>query len=184
MGEFTIKLPDVGEGIAEAELTAWHVKVGDIVREDDIIAEVMTEKAAVEIPTEVTGKVIWLGGEPGEMLAIGSDLARIEVEGEGNRPGAQAAAGAKTPREPPEQPATKAPEPAPPEPGAKSDPDAGPDRRRLGVSRPLRAPRPPDHPARARRRSPAAGHRSAGPPPPRARSTDRSACAARRPSCD
>ena len=124
MGEFTIKLPDVGEGIAEAELTAWHVKVGDIVREDDIIAEVMTEKAAVEIPTEVTGKVIWLGGEPGEMLAIGSDLARIEVEGEGNRPGAQAAAGAKTPREPPEQPATKAPEPAPPEPGAKSDPDA------------------------------------------------------------
>lgn len=141
MGEFTIKLPDVGEGIAEAELTAWHVKVGDIVREDDIIAEVMTEKAAVEIPTEVTGKVIWLGGEPGEMLAIGSDLARIEIEGEGNRPGAQAAAGAKTPREPPEQPATKAPEPAPPEPGAKSDPDAGPDA----------APRPLPRPAARRR---------------------------------
>ena len=109
MGEFTIKLPDVGEGIAEAELTAWHVKVGDIVREDDIIAEVMTEKAAVEIPTEVTGKVIWLGGEPGEMLAIGSDLARIEVEGEGNRPGAQAAAGAKTPREPASQSGARSP---------------------------------------------------------------------------
>ncbi|MFV0513475.1 MAG: biotin/lipoyl-containing protein, partial [Jhaorihella sp.] len=144
MGEFTIKLPDVGEGIAEAELTAWHVKVGDIVREDDIIAEVMTEKAAVEIPTEVTGKVIWLGGEPGDMLAIGGDLARIEVEGEGNRPRAQAAPEAGTPREPPEppeQPAVIAPEPAPAEPAAKSDPGAGPEA----------APRPLPRPAARRR---------------------------------
>jgi 2-oxoisovalerate dehydrogenase E2 component (dihydrolipoyl transacylase) len=134
MGEFTIRLPDVGEGIAEAELTAWHVKIGDIVREDDIIAEVMTEKAAVEIPTEVSGKVVWLGGTPGDMLAIGGDLARIEVEGDGNRPKA-----AKPP-EKPEQPAAKAPEPAKPEPEPQPKAPPRPTIRRPEGDRPLAAP--------------------------------------------
>lgn len=84
MGVFAMRLPDVGEGIAEAELTEWHVKPGDIVREDDVLAAVMTDKAAVEVPSAVAGKVLELGGEIGEMMAIGSVLIRIEVDGDGN----------------------------------------------------------------------------------------------------
>lgn len=74
----TIKLPDVGEGIAEAELTGWLISIGDMVREDDPLAEVMTDKVAVEIPSSVAGKVVWLGGTVGEKLAIGCDLVRID----------------------------------------------------------------------------------------------------------
>lgn len=84
MGIYTILLPDVGEGIAEAELTEWAVKVGDIVQEDDVLAVVMTDKAAVEVPSSVDGKVTWLAGEVGDVLAIGSVLVKLEVEGEGN----------------------------------------------------------------------------------------------------
>ena len=87
MAEHVIKLPDVGEGVAEAELVEWHVKVGDIVREDAILAAVMTDKATVEIPSPVEGRIAWLGGEIGETLAVGSPIVRIEVAGEG---GAQA----------------------------------------------------------------------------------------------
>jgi 2-oxoisovalerate dehydrogenase E2 component (dihydrolipoyl transacylase) len=83
MGVVTVKLPDVGEGIAEAELVEWSVKLGDPVREDQILASVMTDKATVEIPSPVEGKVIWLGGEIGQQLAIGSNLIKIEVEGAG-----------------------------------------------------------------------------------------------------
>ncbi len=84
MGIFSIRLPDVGEGVAEAELVEWNVKVGDTVLEDDMVGAVMTDKAAVEIPTSVTGKVIWLGGEVGDVIAVGAELLRVEVEGEGN----------------------------------------------------------------------------------------------------
>lgn len=84
MGLYTMKLPDVGEGIAEAELGAWRVAVGDVVKEDDVLAEVMTDKAAVEIPSSVSGKVVWLGGEAGDTLSIGADLIRFEIDGEGN----------------------------------------------------------------------------------------------------
>jgi Pyruvate/2-oxoglutarate dehydrogenase complex, dihydrolipoamide acyltransferase (E2) component, and related enzymes len=84
MGEHVIKMPDVGEGIAEAELVEWHVKVGDLVREDTILAAVMTDKATVEIPSPVEGKILWLGAEVGDVVAIGSPLIRLEVEGEGN----------------------------------------------------------------------------------------------------
>ncbi len=87
MGVFAIRLPDVGEGIAEAELVEWHVKVGDVVREDDVLAAVMTDKAAVEVPSSVDGKVLALGGEIGDMIAIGAVLIRIEVDGEGNEGG-------------------------------------------------------------------------------------------------
>ncbi|WP_062235326.1 dihydrolipoamide acetyltransferase family protein [Aureimonas sp. N4] len=76
----TMKLPDVGEGIAEAELVEWHVAVGDTVREDQILASVMTDKATVEIPSTVEGTVRWLGGEIGQPLAIGGDLIGIETE--------------------------------------------------------------------------------------------------------
>ncbi len=83
MAERIIKLPDVGEGIAEAELVEWHVKIGDIIREDDLIAAVMTDKATVEIPAPVDGKVTWIGAEIGDTVAIGSALVRLEVAGEG-----------------------------------------------------------------------------------------------------
>lgn len=81
MAEHVIKLPDVGEGIAEAELVEWHVKVGDVVREDMVLAAVMTDKATVEIPSPIDGKVQWLGAEIGESIAVGSDLVHLEVAG-------------------------------------------------------------------------------------------------------
>uniref|UniRef100_UPI003BAC8BAB dihydrolipoamide acetyltransferase family protein n=1 Tax=Stappia sp. TaxID=1870903 RepID=UPI003BAC8BAB len=84
MGLFTITLPDIGEGIAEAELTEWAVSIGDTVSEDDILGVVMTDKAAVEVPSSVDGKVVWLCGEPGDTVAIGDRFAQIEIEGEGN----------------------------------------------------------------------------------------------------
>lgn len=84
MGIHVIKMPDIGEGIAEVELVAWHVKVGDIVAEDRILADVMTDKATVEIPSSVAGKVLALGGEVGQVMAVGSEVIRIEVEGAGN----------------------------------------------------------------------------------------------------
>ena len=84
MGLYAIKMPDIGEGIAEVELVAWRVKPGETVKEDQILADVMTDKATVEIPSPVAGKVVVLGGEPGQLMAVGSELIRLEVEGEGN----------------------------------------------------------------------------------------------------
>lgn len=84
MGIHVIKMPDIGEGIAEVELAEWHVKPGDSVVEDQLLADVMTEKATVEVPSPVVGTVVSLGGEVGEVMAVGSELIRIEVEGEGN----------------------------------------------------------------------------------------------------
>ncbi len=87
MAEFSIKLPDVGEGVAEAELVEWHVKPGDVVREDDLLAAVMTDKATVEIPSSRAGTVIAVNGEVGEKIAIGSVLVRLEVDGaDGEKP--------------------------------------------------------------------------------------------------
>ncbi|MGO4199729.1 dihydrolipoamide acetyltransferase family protein [Rhizobium sp. YAF28] len=79
MGEFIIKMPDVGEGVAEAELVEWHVKTGDPVREDMVIAAVMTDKATVEIPSPVSGTVTWLAGEIGDRIAVKAPLVRIET---------------------------------------------------------------------------------------------------------
>jgi len=84
MGRYVFKLPDVGEGTAEAELVAWHVKVGDMVAEDQIIADIMTDKATVELTSPVAGKVLAAHGEPGQQLAVGSPLVEFEVEGAGN----------------------------------------------------------------------------------------------------
>ena len=84
MGTRIVKLPDVGEGVAEAEIVEWHVKVGQSVLEDQILAAVMTDKATVEIPSPVAGKVLALGGEIGTTLAVGAELVRLEVAGEGN----------------------------------------------------------------------------------------------------
>src|SRR4051812_33989856 len=89
MGRYVFKLPDVGEGTAEAEIVAWHVKVGDAVGEDQNLVDVMTDKATVEMTSPVSGKVVSLHGEPGQMAAVGSPLVELEVQGEGNvKPGA------------------------------------------------------------------------------------------------
>ena len=82
MAEHVIRLPDVGEGIAEAELVEWHVKVGDLVRADTTLAAVMTDKATVEIPSPVDGEILWLGARIGDKVAVGSDFVRLKVPGE------------------------------------------------------------------------------------------------------
>jgi 2-oxoisovalerate dehydrogenase E2 component (dihydrolipoyl transacylase) len=81
MGIRSIKMPDVGEGVAEAEIVEWAVKVGDLVTEDQIVAAVMTDKATVDIPTPVAGSVLVLGGAVGDVLAVGSELIRIDAPG-------------------------------------------------------------------------------------------------------
>ncbi|WP_010545780.1 dihydrolipoamide acetyltransferase family protein [Sphingomonas elodea] len=92
MARFTFRLPDIGEGIAEAEIVAWHVKIGDRVEEDQQVADMMTDKATVEMESPVSGVVVELAGEVGDQVPIGSALMVIEVEGE-------AAAEAETPVE-------------------------------------------------------------------------------------
>ena len=82
MSRFTFKLPDIGEGISEAEIVAWHVKVGDRVEEDQQIADMMTDKATVEMESPVSGTVVELAGEVGDQVSIGSALVVIETEGE------------------------------------------------------------------------------------------------------
>ncbi len=81
MGLYQFKLPDIGEGIAEAEIVAWHVKVGDKVEEDQQLADMMTDKATVEMESPVAGVVRQLAGEVGDQIAIGSVLVEIETEG-------------------------------------------------------------------------------------------------------
>ena len=92
MGRFVFKLPDVGEGTAEAELVGWHVKIGDTVAEDQIVADIMTDKATVEITAPVSGKVVALHGEPGAMVPVRGPLVEFEVEGSGNAEDAPAPA--------------------------------------------------------------------------------------------
>ncbi|MBO9714715.1 dihydrolipoamide acetyltransferase family protein [Sphingomonas sp.] len=82
MSRFTFRLPDIGEGIAEAEIVAWHVKVGDRVEEDQQIADMMTDKATVEMESPVSGTVVELAGEVGDQVAIGSALVVFEVDGD------------------------------------------------------------------------------------------------------
>ncbi|MDX2233360.1 MAG: dihydrolipoamide acetyltransferase family protein [Hyphomonadaceae bacterium] len=81
MARFAFKLPDVGEGTAEAEIVAWHVQLGDMVEEDAPLADVMTDKATIEITAPVSGRIVERNGEPGEMAPIGSVLAVFETEG-------------------------------------------------------------------------------------------------------
>ncbi|VXC56676.1 dihydrolipoamide acetyltransferase family protein [Sphingomonas sp. AX6] len=82
MAQFKFRLPDIGEGISEAEIVAWHIKVGDRVEEDQQIADMMTDKATVEMESPVSGTVVELAGEVGDQVAIGSTLVVIETEGE------------------------------------------------------------------------------------------------------
>ena len=84
MGVYKIRMPDVGEGITEAEIVEWNVAVGDVVKEDDVLAAVMTDKATVEIPSPVDGTVKEILGDIGEMTPVGTVIIALEVEGEGN----------------------------------------------------------------------------------------------------
>ncbi|CAH0496662.1 dihydrolipoamide acetyltransferase family protein [Novosphingobium sp. CECT 9465] len=83
MATYTFRLPDIGEGIAEAEIVAWHVNVGDRIEEDGRVADMMTDKATVEMESPVTGTVVSVAGEVGDVIAIGSALVVIETAGEG-----------------------------------------------------------------------------------------------------
>src|SRR6185312_10933863 len=102
MSRYVFKLPDLGEGTVEAEIVAWRVKPGDEVSEDDVLAEVMTEKAAVEVPAPVSGKILSTTGQPGDMVAVGAELVVLETAtggataeaGAGAGPGAGVVSGA------------------------------------------------------------------------------------------
>ena len=91
MSEFIFKMPDLGEGTVDAEIVAWHTKPGDAVNEDQLIVEVMTDKAAVEVPAPVSGRVVSITGAPGDKVAVGSPLIVFEV-GEASTPVAAPAA--------------------------------------------------------------------------------------------
>ncbi len=91
MGVHVIKLPDVGEGVAEAEIVEWMIDEGQNVQEDEVLAAVMTDKATVEIPSPVEGKIIWKGASIGEIVAVGAPIIRVEIDGEGNEVAANGA---------------------------------------------------------------------------------------------
>ncbi len=113
MSRYVFKMPDLGEGTVSAEVVEWKVKVGDTVQEDQVIAEVMTDKAAVEIPSPVTGRVVSITGQPGEMVAVGSELIAFDTSG------APPAAPAEPTAAPPKPAAVAAPTaPAAPSPPA------------------------------------------------------------------
>ena len=136
MGVRSIKMPDVGEGVAEAEIVEWAVKVGDLVKEDQVVAAVMTDKATVEIPTPVAGSVLALGGAVGDVLAVGAELIRIDAPG---MPDALLPAAPKSrpeQQEPPPPPKVK-PEPAPAPPAAAAEPPLRPTEPQTGAPRPL-----------------------------------------------
>jgi len=140
MGIYIIRVPDIGEGIAEVEIAAWHVQPCDAVAEDQVIADIMTDKATVEVPCHVHGKVLAFGGQVGDVLPVGAELVRLEVEGEGNlkeTTAAQAPAAPVNEAKPATQPvaaaAVSVPAPAP-TPAPVAAPRAAP------VARPAAAP--------------------------------------------
>ena len=133
MGKYIFKLPDVGEGTAEAEIVKWHVAVGDMIKEDALLVDVMTDKATVELTSPCTGKVLELRGELGEMGIVGAPIAIFEIEGAGNEGSVKDS--------PPAKKAEAAPVPAPsaapvPAPVAAPAPAPAP------VSKPAPTPRP------------------------------------------
>ena len=115
MGTYAFKLPDIGEGVVEGEVVEWMVSVGDTVKEDDPILSVMTDKATVEIPSPVDGKVTKIIGEPGDILPVGEVCIEFEVDGAGN------ASSSTDEAEPTPEPVA---EPAPPKEEVKPEPVA------------------------------------------------------------
>ena len=125
-----IKVPDVGEGVAEVELVAWHVKPGDTIHEDQALADVMTDKANVEIPSPVAGRVLELGGQVGQVLAVGSTLITIELASASGAASAAPPPATRPPAAPPAVagPATSRPAPTAPRPPTPAPPRATGDR--------------------------------------------------------
>ena len=141
MATYVVKLPDVGEGIAEAELVEWHVAVGDTVAEDQPLADVMTDKATVELPTPVAGTIIKLAGEAGDVVAIGSDLVWIETESDASEaadPSDAAEPVVDTTADVAPDPVVVTSEPPPSEPAPQ--PESEPPRSPSVLARPLAAP--------------------------------------------
>jgi 2-oxoisovalerate dehydrogenase E2 component (dihydrolipoyl transacylase) len=132
MSRYVFKMPDLGEGTVSAEVVAWHVKPGDLVQEDQVMCEVMTEKAAVEMPSPVTGRILSISGEPGDMVAVGSELVVFDTDA------TSAAAG--------DAPIAKVPPPSPPEP----------------MTPPVQSSAASAHNRRATDKAPPAGNASAG----------------------
>jgi 2-oxoisovalerate dehydrogenase E2 component (dihydrolipoyl transacylase) len=122
LSQFIFKMPDLGEGTVEAEIVAWHTKPGDMVEEDQVIVEVMTDKAAVEVPAPVGGRVVSISGEPGDKIAVGSPLIVLETASPQAAPAQPAAAVQPAPPAPPPREVTAAPDPGQPDAG---EPDAG-----------------------------------------------------------
>ena len=120
MGMHVFKLPDIGEGVVEGEVVQWHVSVGDAVKEDDPIVDVMTDKAAVTIPSPVSGVVSSLNGGVGDMIAVGSAL--VEFDSDDTPPDTEPVAAAE-----PEVEVASEPEPEPePKPASEPDPEPAP----------------------------------------------------------
>src|ERR1700685_4231697 len=86
VSEFVFKMPDLGEGTVDAEIVAWHTKPGDVVTEDQLIVEVMTDKAAVEVPAPVSGRVVSISGAPGDKVAVGAPLIVFDLDGSAASP--------------------------------------------------------------------------------------------------
>ena len=120
MGIYAFKLPDIGEGVVEGEVVEWMVSVGDVVKEDDPILSVMTDKATVEIPSPVDGKVTKIIGEPGDILPVGEVCIEFEVDGAGN---ASASAEEAEPKPEPVAEPTPAKEEVKPEPVVEKAPE-------------------------------------------------------------
>ena len=120
MGIYAFKLPDIGEGVVEGEVVEWMVSVGDVVKEDDPILSVMTDKATVEIPSPVDGKVTKIIGEPGDILPVGEVCIEFEVDGAGN---ASASAEEAEPKPEPVTEPTPAKEEVKPEPVVEKAPE-------------------------------------------------------------
>jgi 2-oxoisovalerate dehydrogenase E2 component (dihydrolipoyl transacylase) len=100
VSEFIFKMPDLGEGTVDAEIVAWHTKPGDVVAEDQLIVEVMTDKAAVEVPAPVSGRVVSISGGPGDKVAVGAPLIVFDLDGSAAAPSAVAAPAAASPAAP------------------------------------------------------------------------------------
>ncbi|MDJ0643538.1 MAG: dihydrolipoamide acetyltransferase family protein [Erythrobacter sp.] len=133
MAKFTFNMPDVGEGVAEAEIVEWQVKVGDTVAEDQHLVDVMTDKATIDIESPVDGKVLEVAGEVGDTIAVGSMLLVIEVEGDAEEAAVE-----------PEAPAASAPAPeAAPEPEPEPEPTPAPDAKPAPMPEPAAEPATP-----------------------------------------
>ena len=121
MARYVFRLPDVGEGIAEAEIVEWHVAVGDVIAEDDALVDVMTDKATVELTSPVAGRVTAIAGGEGDDVAVGSDLVVLETDAE---------APAEEPAAPSAEVVVAPPAPTRPAPAAPAKPLASPATRR------------------------------------------------------